>query len=81
MIPSVRYESITEEGVNIFDHDGGSKSIKADSIIIAAGFVPNDELFKSLKNEVKECHAIGDCVQPRNILEAIGEAAEIGRKI
>ena len=81
MMPSVRYESVTEDGINIVDHEGERRFIKADSLVIAAGFVPNDELFNSLKNEVKECYAIGDCVQPRNILEAIGEAAEIGRKI
>ena len=81
MIPSVRYEAVTEDGINIVDHEGMRRFIKADSFVIAAGFVPNDELFNSLKNEVKECYAIGDCVQPRNILEAIREAAEIARKI
>ena len=81
MVPSVRYESVTEDGINIVDGEGKRKFLKAETIVIAAGFVPDDGLFRSLKHEVKECYAIGDCVQPRNILEAIGEAAEIARKI
>ena len=81
MLPNVRYDLITEDGVTITTAKGEKKLLKADSIVLCAGLVPQNELFQSLLGKVKECYAVGDCVQPRRILEAIEEAADIARKI
>jgi 2,4-dienoyl-CoA reductase-like NADH-dependent reductase (Old Yellow Enzyme family)/thioredoxin reductase len=81
LLPAVTYESVENYGVEILDSEGKRRSLEADTIVIAAGFIPNDDLFKSLGGVVEERYAIGDCVRPRNILEAIGEAAEIARRI
>jgi len=81
MLPNVEYDLITEDGVIITTAKGEKKLLKADSIVLCAGLVPENQLFQSLLGKVKECYAVGDCVQPRRILEAIEEAADIARKI
>jgi NADPH-dependent 2,4-dienoyl-CoA reductase/sulfur reductase-like enzyme len=81
MLPNVGYDLITEDGVIITTAKGEKRLLKADSIVLCAGLVPEKRLFESLLGKVKECYAVGDCVQPRRILEAIQEAADIARKI
>jgi len=51
----------------------GLKSIPADTIVLAAGSIPNNELKAALEGMGVEVKAIGDCVEPRTILEAINE--------
>jgi 2,4-dienoyl-CoA reductase-like NADH-dependent reductase (Old Yellow Enzyme family)/thioredoxin reductase len=81
MLPNVEYDLITEEGVIITTAKGEKRFLEADNIILCAGLVPENQLFQSLLDKVKECYAVGDCIQPRKILEATEEAADIARKI
>jgi 2-enoate reductase len=72
--------SITEGGVR-FDTKDGERKILADTVVISPGMQPVNELYDSLKNNVKEIHLIGDAKEPRKCLEAIYEGAKIGREI
>ena len=49
-----------------------------DTVVVAAGMAPQKELQAELEGLVGELYAIGDCVRPRRILEAIREGFEIG---
>lgn len=80
MLPGIQYEKIIENGI-IIRVDGQSRLIKAENIVLAAGYLPNDALFRGLKGKVKEIYALGDCVEPRTILEAIHEASAIARTL
>lgn len=53
---------------------GGNRKISADSLVLAVGFASNNGLVKKLEEAEYEVHAIGDCVRPRRILNAIWEA-------
>jgi mycofactocin system FadH/OYE family oxidoreductase 2 len=52
-----------------------------DTAIIATGNRSNDQLYKELKGKVKELYAIGDCVAPRKVNEAMIEGDRVGRLI
>lgn len=65
----------------IVDHDGERKSIDADTVVIAAGYRPVDELYDRLKGKVPELFLIGDGKEPRKCIEAVYEGARIGREI
>jgi pyruvate/2-oxoglutarate dehydrogenase complex dihydrolipoamide dehydrogenase (E3) component len=52
-----------------------------DTAIIAAGNRSNDQMYKELKGKVKELYAIGDCVAPRKVNEAMIEGDRVGRLI
>jgi 2,4-dienoyl-CoA reductase-like NADH-dependent reductase (Old Yellow Enzyme family)/thioredoxin reductase len=49
------------------------ENIKAENVVLSLGTRANDKLFKELKGKLKELYAIGDCVKPRKIIDAIYE--------
>jgi hypothetical protein len=52
-----------------------------DTVILDAGSVVNDRLYRELKDRVKEIYRIGDCVAPRGIDMAIFEGRRVGEKL
>ena len=77
MLTNAKVAKITERGVVLENGD----VIEADTVVLAVGTVPNNELIDQLEGVVPELYAIGDCVEPRKAFEAVHEAAEIARKI
>lgn len=68
-------ESVNGSSIVITNRTGERSEIKGDSIVIASGLKPDRMLFEELAglNEWDEVYAVGDCVEPRTILEAIQE--------
>jgi hypothetical protein len=56
-------------------------TLEADSILTALPFVSNTGLFESLKGKTSEIYTIGDCKEPRLIIDAIAEGYQIGNSI
>ena len=81
MLSGVKYESITEKGLNILTREGKKETIEADTIVPAMPPVANTELFKKLEGSVSQVHLIGDCKEPRLILDAIAEGARVACSI
>ncbi len=81
MMTGVRYEEITDKGLTIITRDGERQTIAADTIVTSVPLVPNNELLKSLEGKVPEVHAIGDCKEPRLILDAIADGSRIAHAI
>jgi thioredoxin reductase len=81
MVTEVKYEEITDKGLVVRDKEGKSQTIQADTIVIATPLKPDTELLKTLKGEVPEIYAIGDCSEPRLILEAIGAGYRVARNL
>ncbi len=52
-----------------------------DTVILDAGSVVNDRLYRELKDRVKEIYRAGDCVTPRGIDMAIFEGRRVGEKL
>ena len=80
MYPNSRVYSITEKGVNIV-YNGELLFLKADSVVIAVGSKPEDELSRQIEKLVPEIYMIGDCVEPRNSWAAIHEGSKTGNEI
>jgi pyruvate/2-oxoglutarate dehydrogenase complex dihydrolipoamide dehydrogenase (E3) component len=71
---------IREEGVFIvFNND--LVFLKADTVVLALGVRPEQELSAAVKEIVPEYYQIGDCKMPRDVMAAIREGAEVGRLI
>jgi 2,4-dienoyl-CoA reductase-like NADH-dependent reductase (Old Yellow Enzyme family)/thioredoxin reductase len=73
-------EEISERGV-LAKVDAKIISLDAESIILATGSKSNGELVKQLAKEIGELYAIGDCVEPRKVYDAIHESFQVGLKI
>jgi 2,4-dienoyl-CoA reductase-like NADH-dependent reductase (Old Yellow Enzyme family)/thioredoxin reductase len=69
---------ISEAGIRVTTAEGDTKTIQADTVIIAAGYGSNNHLHQELQGRVTEIHCIGDAAQPRRILEAVDEGYRTG---
>jgi len=52
-----------------------------DTVVLATGNRAKDGIYQALKGQVKELYAVGDCVAPRKVQDAIREGHRVGRVI
>jgi len=71
---------VTGQGV-IVNAEGTRRELKADSVVLAVGFKPESTLREELEGEVPELFAVGDCVKPRKIINAVWEGFHASRLI
>ncbi|EOH94322.1 hypothetical protein [Enterococcus pallens] len=69
---SAAVQKITEAAV-IITQDGKEKQIPADTVIIAAGYNPVNQLEAAIEDYV-DVTVVGDAVASRKIMDAIHEA-------
>ena len=81
MLAGVTYDRATEEGLIITTKDGEKKTIEADTVVIAAGAVPEQSLYQEIEDRVAEIYLVGDSVLPRRIGEAVAEGFQTGLAI
>jgi 2,4-dienoyl-CoA reductase (NADPH2) len=81
MITQVKDMEITDKGLAITTKTGKKQTLEADSIIPTSPLKPNTALLKSLKGKAPEIYAIGDCQEPRMIVDAIADGWKIANKI
>lgn len=74
-------KEVTDEGIIVNGSASGKKAIKADTVVLATGLVPEDELYKALVSKMIHLYALGDCQRPRNIMGALWDGYELGRLI
>lgn len=73
---------ITESGVLVESIDGNKKELLADTVILAMGARPNNELYIKLTQDNKrEVYNIGDSRQPAKIFDCINAAVELANNI
>lgn len=80
LMPGVQYRKITPKGVEVVLKDGRAQTVPADTVVIAAGALPNSGLNAALRL-VSQVFVVGDAVKPRGIREAITEGAEVGLRL
>jgi thioredoxin reductase len=78
---STKIKEICRQGV-VMKRNGSEETWKGfDTIVLATGVKPRNELVKGIGASVKEVYVIGDAAKPRKGLEAIREGTEVGRRI
>jgi hypothetical protein len=55
--------------------------MQADTIVLALGLKPNNGLVEGLAGKTSEVYPIGDCTEPRKVINAIWEGFRIARLI
>ena len=73
-------KEVNQDGV-VVDKEGKEVLVPADTVVLAIGAVPNDELVKQLEGKVKELHVIGDALEPRKLNEALREGFDLARRL
>jgi 2,4-dienoyl-CoA reductase-like NADH-dependent reductase (Old Yellow Enzyme family)/thioredoxin reductase len=75
---AIRFE---KQDLWVQDLQGTKRLSGFDSIVIALGSIPNNELAESLKGKVAEVYIVGDASKPREVMEALLEGEEVALKI
>ena len=81
IITGAKCEEITDKGLTITTKEGKKQTIEADTIVPVIPFKPNTEMLKTLKGKVPEVYLIGDCSEPRLIMDAIADGWRIANAI
>ena len=72
---------IKDRMVLAMDREWQTHQFDADSIVNAIGYMARDtSSFDTLRGKISEVYKIGDCVEPRRILDTVHEAAYIARQ-
>lgn len=70
MLKETKVLEITKEGV-VVENAEGVMTLPADTVVIAAGAKPNDDLYNELKDKIAKLDIIGDAVKVARIPNAI----------
>jgi 2-enoate reductase len=68
-----RLEEVADNGIIVSDGRGRTLELPCDTLVLAVGMKPNDQLASALEKANLEFFLAGDCIQPRNLYEAIHE--------
>jgi len=80
VLTGTKLVEVTKEGVAV--ETGDSKTeVRGNSVVLALGFSPQSSLLDALEGTVAEVFAVGDCVKPRNIINAIWEGFHTSRLV
>ena len=76
-----RLKEITADGILVLHKNASTETIVTDTVVLAIGMRPNNELADLLEQDGQRVYRIGDCREPRNIMNAVWDAYEIARWI
>ena len=76
---SAKVTEVIENKV-VIEVDGHKEWIECDSVVVAAGFSPNNRLYQSLKEKTNIVN-VGDSVEVRKVLDAVHEAYDVVLKL
>jgi len=81
LLGGVTEEVFKNNQLELTTAEGERKTIPVDTVVIAAGGRPSTGLADAVKTVVGEVFTIGDCVEPRSIMEATTDGLNAGRSV
>lgn len=80
LTPFTRVKEITENTVFVYQiYSKVEREIEGvTNVVLVMGNEVNNPLYRSLKGQVKEIYAVGDCMAPRKVIDAIYEGHRVG---
>lgn len=81
MLTGVTLNEITDKGLAVITKDGQKETIEADTMIVALPPKPNNDLVNELREKMIEVYQVGDCKEPRLIVDAIGDGLRVGHAL
>ena len=80
MLKETKVIEITADGVVVENADG-RQTLPADTVVIAAGAKPNNDLYEQLKDKIGKIDCIGDAVTVARIADAVESAYKLASTI
>lgn len=76
-----KIERIEPNGALLSNQEGKQERVKADVVVLALGATSVKGLAKELESKAPEIYVVGDCLQPRKIIDAVYEGFLSGTKV
>jgi len=80
VLTGTKISEIVKQGV-VITENSDEQMLKADTVVLAVGMKSRHELSEGLVGKLPVIHAVGDCVVPRKVMNAIWEAYNVARLI
>jgi 2,4-dienoyl-CoA reductase-like NADH-dependent reductase (Old Yellow Enzyme family)/NADPH-dependent 2,4-dienoyl-CoA reductase/sulfur reductase-like enzyme len=74
LVPEVSVKGLTDKGIILRSKDGKESIVEADTVIVAAGYKPNNDMVEALCNIVPATYVIGDAAKTGDIYNATHSA-------
>ncbi len=81
LFTNAKTKEVTNDGLVVIRNNSETAEIEADTVVMAVGLRSNVELFRSLVGKFVRIYPLGDCREPKNIMNAIWDAYEVARTI
>jgi pyruvate/2-oxoglutarate dehydrogenase complex dihydrolipoamide dehydrogenase (E3) component len=72
---------ITDESVITVDQDGERVAFACDTVVVAVGYKSRSDVVDALIDTAPEFTAVGDCVKPKSILQAVRTGYDAGMAV
>jgi len=76
-LTETKLEEVSAGGVIVIDKKWNRFEIPADTVVLSLGFTARTAIVDELKGAFSEVHAIGDCLKPRSIKEAVHDGFNV----
>ncbi len=77
----VNREGVVIEKKSAADGEAERLVLPADTVVVAVGAVPENEIYNQLQGKVEQLYLVGDAAAPRKLTEAIREGFDAARQI
>ena len=81
VVTDAEVTEITSQGVRALRGNAQPVEVMATTIVLAVGMTAERRLYEDLSQRLNCVYAIGDCREPKNIMNAVWDAYEIARAI
>lgn len=81
VIKNTKVYEILNDGITALNNKSESLKIKCDTVVLAVGLKPVDDLYNKIVKEKVLVYKIGDCKEPRKIVDAIWEAFNLSMSL
>lgn len=78
VMTDAKVEEVARDRVFVRKGDGNKHTLQADLIVLCTGYRATPKEVQGLKDRCRDAHALGDCVAPGRLKEAISEGYRIG---
>jgi 2-enoate reductase len=72
---------VKDNEVVVINKSFSKNTLKTDTVVLAVGLIPNQDLYRELEGKIHNLYLIGDSREARNIMGAIWDAYEVARTI
>ena len=80
-LTETKIEEITDTGVVVIDNNWNRSFIPADTVILSLGFKPRTATVNLFTDLATDVYAIGDCLKPLSVKEAIHSGFNVAVEI